>query len=234
MSRTGRPREFDRDEALRRAMEFFWAQGYEVATLADLQKAMGGITAPSFYAAFGSKEARFRKAVELYNNTQGPPIVKALMQERTARASIEGWLRAAVETFCWPGNPRGCLIVMGAINFMSTNKGVEDFLREQRSLREKFVRQRLRRGLAEGDLPTGTDIKALSSFYSSIVDGVSIRARDGASRKTLSAIVDRAMAAWDGIPGWQPGGGKTSGCTRLDDGFGGDMENYFRGSRHVN
>ena len=94
---------------------------------------------------------------------------------------------------------------------MPTNKGVEDLLRERRSLREKFVRQRLGRGLAEGDLPTGTGINVLSSFYSSIVDGLSIRARDGASRKTLSAIVDCAMAAWDSLPGQQPGSRKTSG-----------------------
>src|SRR5882724_2067699 len=95
MSRTGRPREFDRDEALQRAMELFWAQGYEGTTLAYLQKAMGGITAPSFYAAFGSKEALFKEAVELYCKTEGAPIVKALAEAPTTRASIEGLLRAA-------------------------------------------------------------------------------------------------------------------------------------------
>src|SRR5262249_19342434 len=100
MSRTGRPREFDRDEALREAMEIFWAQGYEATTLADLQKAMGGITAPSFYAAFGSKEALFREAVELYKKTQGAPILEALTEGPTARASIEGVLRAAAENVC--------------------------------------------------------------------------------------------------------------------------------------
>jgi AcrR family transcriptional regulator len=84
MSRIGRPREFDRDEALKKAVELFWAQGYEGTTLADLQKAMGGITAPSFYAAFGSKEALFKEAVELYHRTQGAPVVKALTETPTA------------------------------------------------------------------------------------------------------------------------------------------------------
>src|SRR5437762_7214529 len=100
MSQIGRPREFDRQEALERAMELFWAQGYEGTTLADLQKAMGGITAPSFYAAFGSKEALFREVVDLYKGTQGAPVLKALMQGSTSRASIEGMLRAAVENVC--------------------------------------------------------------------------------------------------------------------------------------
>ena len=197
MSRIGRPREFDRDEAVAGAMELFWAQGYEGTTLADLQKAMGGITAPSFYAAFGSKEALFREAVELYKKTQGAPVLKALAEGRTARASIEGMLRAAVESVCGQGKPRGCLMVLGAINCMPANKGVESFMRQQRSIREKFIRQRLRRGIAEGNVPKATNLNALVSFYTSIVDGLSVRARDGASRKTLIAITDCAMAAWD-------------------------------------
>ena len=201
MSRTGRPREFDRDQALRRAMELFWERGYEGATLADLQSAMGGITAPSFYAAFGSKEKLFQEAVELYQKTQGAPMIEALSNGPTARASIEAWLRTVTQSFCHPSNPRGCLTVVGAMNCMPANKSVEDFMRGKRVLREKFVKQRLRRGIAEGDLPGSTDINALTSFYNSIVDGMAIRARDGASRKTLNAIVDCAMAAWDGMTG---------------------------------
>jgi AcrR family transcriptional regulator len=199
MSRTGRPREFDRDKALQRAMEIFWAQGYEGTTLADLQKAMGGITAPSFYAAFGSKEDLFREAIELYKNTQGVPIGRALAEGLTARASVEAMLKASVESVCGQHNPRGCMIVLSGINCVAANKGVEDFLREQRALREKFLRQRLRRGIAEGDLPASTDVSALVSFYTSILDGIAIRARDGASRKALVDIVKCAMAAWDTV-----------------------------------
>lgn len=199
MSRTGRPREFDRDEALQRAMELFWAQGYEGTTLADLQKAMGGITAPSFYAAFGSKEELFREAVELYKKTQGSPIMMALSEGPTARSSVEAMLRAAAESICGQTNPRGCMMVLGGINCSPANRGVEDFLREQRAIREKVIRQRLRRGIADGDLPASTDVNGLVSFYTSIVDGMAIRARDGASRKALGDIVKCAMAAWDTV-----------------------------------
>jgi AcrR family transcriptional regulator len=197
MSQIGRPREFDRDEALQEAMELFWAQGYEGTTLADLQKAMGRITAPSFYAAFGSKEALFREVVELYHKTQGAPMVKALTKAPTARAAVEGLLRAVARNVCQPSKPRGCLVVLSAMNCMPANKGVEDFMREQRAIGEKFIRQRLRRGTAEGDLPSAADINGLASFYTSVVNGMAIRARDGASRKTLGTIVDCAMAAWD-------------------------------------
>lgn len=197
MSRTGRPREFDRDEALQRAMKIFWAQGYEATTLADLQKAMGGLTPPSIYAAFGSKEDLFREAVELYKKLQGAPIGKALAEGPTARASVEAMLRAAAQSVCGQSNPRGCMLVLAGIGCAAANKGVEDFLREQRALRERGLRQRLRRGIAEGDLPASTAVNALVSFYTSILDGMAMRARDGASRKALEDIVTVAMAAWD-------------------------------------
>ena len=197
MKRTGRPREFDRDEALHRAMELFWAQGYEGTTLADLQKAMGGITAPSLYAAFGSKEELFRAAVELYKETQGAPVAEALAEGATARSSVEAMLRASAEMVCGRSNPRGCMIVLGAVNCSHANDGVVSFLRGQRALREKGLRQRFRRAISEGDLPSSTDVNGLVSFYTSVVDGLAMRARDGASRQALDDIVEYAMAAWD-------------------------------------
>jgi AcrR family transcriptional regulator len=197
MGPLGRPRTFNRDEALRRAMELFWALGYEGATLSDLQKAMGGITAPSLYAAFGSKEKLFREAVDLYGKTQGIPMARALAEEPTARASIGGLLRAAADAFSQPGKPRGCLLVLSAVNCMPANKSVQDHLRSQRSLRQKIIHQRLQRGVTEGDVPSGANLGALASFYTTVVDGMSIQARDGASRKALRATAAYAMAAWD-------------------------------------
>lgn len=199
MARRGRPRSFDREVALRRAMEVFWALGYEGATLTGLQEAMGGITAPSFYAAFGSKEDLFREAVELYSKTLGVPMMKALAEEPTARASLEALLQAAVEAFCRPGKPRGCLLVLGAINSMPANKSVRDHLRGLRARRQKVIQERLQRGVAEGELPSGLDLGALASFYTTVVDGLAIQARDGASRKTLTFAVRCAMAAWDTV-----------------------------------
>jgi AcrR family transcriptional regulator len=195
--RLGRPRSFDRDEALAHATELFWALGYEGTTLTDLQRAMGGIAAPSFYAAFGSKEQLFREAVEMYVKTQGAPIIHALTDQPTARGSIGGMLRAAAAAFCQPGKPRGCLVVLGAINCLSANNGVQEYMRAQRALRHNLIHQRLQRGVAEGDLPTTVDLDAMASFYTTIVEGLAIQARDGASRKTLQTTVDYAIATWD-------------------------------------
>jgi hypothetical protein len=91
------------------------------------------------------------------------------------------------------------MMVVGAINCATPNKGIEDFLREERAAREKVIGQRLHRGIADGDLPASTDINALVSFYASIVNGMAIRAKDGASPKALGNIVKYAMMAWDNI-----------------------------------
>jgi hypothetical protein len=98
------------------------------------------------------------------------------------------------------GKPRGCLVVLGAINCMPANKSVEDFMGEQRAIREKFMRQRFRRGIAEGDLPRATDINALASFYTSVVDGMAIRSRDGELR--AKRLMPSLTAQWRHGTSW--------------------------------
>jgi AcrR family transcriptional regulator len=199
MATRGRPRTFDRDEALRQALEVFWRMGYEAATLTDLQQAMGGITAPSFYAAFGSKEALFKEVVGLQVQTEGARTLQALNETPGTRAAIEGLLNAAVESYSQPGKPRGCLLVLGAMNCSADSQGVQEQLRELRLQRPKHIRRRLERGVAEGDLPSHVDLGALASFYTTVLDGLALQARDGASRKTLKTSAACAMAAWDAL-----------------------------------
>ena len=195
MTRLGRPRTFEREEALKSAMELFWSRGYDGVSLTDLQKAMGDITAPSFYAAFGSKEKLFREAVDLYIKTRQIPIKRALAEEVTARASIEKFLLTTAEFFSQPNKPHGCLVVLGAIN--CTNTSLQELLRDRRASGERLILQILRQGVAKGDLPTTVELKALAAFYSTVMNGLAIKARDGASRKELKNIVSSAMAAWD-------------------------------------
>lgn len=193
----GRPRTFDRAYALRQAMDVFWTLGFEAATLTDLQAAMGGISAPSFYAAYGSKEKLFREAVELYSRTLGAPMMKALTDAPSTRAAIRRWLHAAVEAFCKPGKPRGCMLVVAAMNSAPSDRTVQEYLHSLRARRRRLIRERLARGVRDGELPRGLDPAALASFYTTVVDGLAIQARDGTPRRTLDFTVRCAMAAWD-------------------------------------
>jgi AcrR family transcriptional regulator len=178
-------------------MQVFWALGYEGATLNELQQAMGGIAPPSFYAAFGSKEALFQEAVELYSRTLGAPMMQALADGPTARASIEALLHAAVASFCKPGLPRGCFLVFGASNSVPSNRNVEDHVRGLRVRRQKAIQHRLRRAADEGELSPRLDLASLAVFYTTVIDGLAIQARDGVSRKSLDFAAGCAMAAWD-------------------------------------
>src|SRR5262245_54946420 len=122
------------------------------------------------------------------------PILKALLDGATARSSVEAMLCASAQSVCGQGNPPGCMILAG-MNCTAANKGVADFLREQRAMREQVIAERLRQGIADGDLPASIDVSSLVAFYTSIIDGMAIRARDGASRKALGDIAKCAMTA---------------------------------------
>lgn len=176
----------------------FWEAGYEGVTMAALKEAMGGICAPSMYAAYGSKEALFRSAVELYLS-QECQLSKGAFALPTARESIAALLESAAVSYTTEGKPRGCLVDLSTTNFSPANKGVEDYLRDHRRRAARLLRERFARGVADGDVPAGADLDALTSFYSSVLQGLSIQARDGASRQQLLAIGRCAMAAWDSL-----------------------------------
>src|SRR4051794_39604457 len=134
---TGRPREFDVDEALDRAVEVFWRQGYEATTLTDLTEAMH-IGKPSLYAAFGNKEALFRRALDRYTEGPGSYAARALA-EPTARETVEAFLRGAVEATTRPASPQGCLGVQGALAASDAGQTVHDLLVDWRNAPRKAL-----------------------------------------------------------------------------------------------
>jgi AcrR family transcriptional regulator len=198
-SQRGRPRNFDRQDALLKALDLFWQMGYEATTLADLQQAMGGISAPSFYAAFKSKEQLFREVVELYREKAGTTTMRALREEPTARQAIAAMLYDAVRVFSQGDHPPGCLIVLGTINCSPASKNVQDHLLSFRLQTPQHIKARLQRGIDDGDLSPAADIDALASFYTTFLHGLSIQARDGVSYHDLRAAVDCAVQSWDAL-----------------------------------
>jgi AcrR family transcriptional regulator len=203
MTSRGRPRTFDREQALRSALDVFWARGYDGATLEELLAAMGGIAPPSFYAAFGSKDRLFREAVDLYHATMGA-VMRQALDAPTARAGVAGLLHEAAHQFCRGEGPRGCLVVLGALNATRGNSEAHDYLRRLRLEAPQVIRARLARGVREGDVPPGAPLADLASFYTTVVHGLALRARDGAPHQALAAVADMAMAAWDPLVSQTP------------------------------
>lgn len=191
----GRPREFDREEKLRVAMQVFWRLGYEATSMADLRAALS-ITQASLYAAYGSKEALFREAVDLYRRTDGDTTSRALASDRPVRDAVHAVLQDAVNAFTKPGAPGGCLVVLGTTNCSVENKSVQDYLVSLRLETAKDILLRLKRARRDGEIKASAPVDAVAAYYTTVLHGLSIQARDGASRKVLTRVVDCAMAAW--------------------------------------
>jgi len=191
----GRPLSFDRDAALENAMHVFWERGYEAASIADLTSAMG-ITPPSLYTAFGDKEKLFLEAIERYALGPGSAGPRALAEEPTARGAIERWLLEAADELTRPCHPKGCMVVMAATNCSVAAEHVQTALSKRRAAAIANVKSRIQQGIDRGELPPDTDAKALSNFYSTVYQGMSMQAKDGATRASLIATVDAAMRAW--------------------------------------
>ena len=192
----GRPREFDRNEGLAKAMRVFWALGYEATSMAELRKALG-VKQASLYAAYGSKEQIFREAVDLYQRTDGVTTARALNSDLTTREAIHAMLQDAIDVFTAESNPGGCLVVLGTMNCSVGNKAVQDHLTSLRRETLKSIKDRLRRGQREGDVARDASIADIAEYFATVLHGLSIQSRDGSSRRLLIRVVQSAMSAWD-------------------------------------
>jgi AcrR family transcriptional regulator len=193
----GRPRSFDRDAALGAAMEVFWKKGYEATSIHDLTDAMG-INPPSLYAAFGDKEHLYLAAVERYQQWRREQVGRTLDEEPTARAAIERLLHEYVVELTKTCHPAGCMLASASC--ASASADAQEALAERRSQARRRLKERIDRGVREGDVPKGTDTAELADFFTTVVTGVAMRAKDGASRRSLLASVEAAMRAWPADP----------------------------------
>src|SRR6202047_1692691 len=189
--RMGRPRSFDLDEALDRALQVFWRKGYEGASLSDLTKAVG-VNRPSLYAAFGDKKALFRKALDRY--LTGPAAyTQEALKAPTARAVVERLLQGAADLNAAPRNPGGCLMVQGALASGDTGDSIRQELVACRAAGEAALRRRFPRGKSERDLPADTDPADLARYLATIIYGMAVQAAGGASRDKLQHVVEMTL-----------------------------------------
>ena len=191
----GRPRSFDRDQALDTAMMLFWQRGYEGTSLNDLTEGMG-IRPASLYAAFGNKEALFLEALERYRTGVGSGLPRIVNNAPNARDAIRDLLEGTATTITQRSQPRGCMIVLSALHGFAESAEVDRELRSCRAADQTAIVARLKKAVASGELPKSCVPAAMGAYYMAILQGMSVQARDGATRATLMAIADQAMNAW--------------------------------------
>ncbi|WP_201293185.1 TetR/AcrR family transcriptional regulator [Arthrobacter zhaoguopingii] len=196
MAVRGRPREFDVNQALERAVDVFWRQGYEGTTLEDLTTAMN-ISRPSLYAAFGNKEDTFRLAVGRYAQVEMAYVDEALGKP-TAREVAAHYLHKNVEAITLPGRPPGCLSIQGGLSGHPQDQRIVDFLASSRSAGEQRFVERFQEAIEAGDLSASEDPTELARYLASVTAGLAVQAAGGAGRAELMKVAERALSAFPG------------------------------------
>lgn len=178
-------------------MLLFWRKGFAAASMTDLCDAMG-VRSPSLYAAFGSKEALYLEAIEHYVQIQAPQVWGRLAEGASAREGVENLLMAGTEILPKSrATPAGCMVSLAAVS----DEWPAAIARVARKVRLEMLdnlRARLKTAVADGELPAATDVDGLSRFYLSVMAGMGVQARDGATQAELRGAAAAAMLAWPG------------------------------------
>jgi len=199
MAIMGRPRTFDRDKAVEQSMYIFWQNGYESTSLNQLKAGIAkGISAPSFYAAFGSKEALFQECAQRYLSTYAQVTECLWDTTLTPRDAIELALRNSAKMQCERGHPKGCMVGLGVMTAPSEeHTAVTEPLTRSRARTRAGLAACLQRGVDNGELQADTDVRALATVFDAFLLGLSTLARDGVRHNVMDAAISQIMSTWN-------------------------------------
>jgi AcrR family transcriptional regulator len=189
----GRPRAFDRDAALTAAMKLFWQKGFSATSISDLTRAMG-IGSPSLYAAFKSKEALYAEALDHYRTTHESIVWKRFFEAATTRAAVQAFLEDSAAGLSQ--TPNGCMVTLSAVG-AEGHAELGALVSSARNVTLERIEGRLAQGVTAGEIDESVDMHALARFVQTVQNGMSLLARDGASRADLDAVAETAMLGWD-------------------------------------
>lgn len=188
----GRPRQFARDAALETAMEVFWQKGYMQTTLGDLCRAMG-ITAPSFYCAFSTKEAIFLETVAHYRDAYWNRALERFMAEEDLFTALANFFADAIKIYLRPSLPRGCFLDISTIGLSPREKRITETLASLDQKTRELFRKRLMLAIDAGQIPPGSDIPAIAGALVAFLKGIAAMARQDICQAELLQIAARGL-----------------------------------------
>lgn len=198
----GRPKVFDRNDALDKALMLFWAHGYEGTSLSDLVNATGA-KAPTLYAEFENKEGLFRAAMQRYIETFSAQRNAVLNDDALdVKAAIEAYFRATAACFTECDKPAGCFFICTSSALSSSSEEVAQMLAQQHHAQESALKTFLDMRQQRGELPQCANCAVLARYLACLLQGMSVRAREGANRDDLDQIVDTQIAIWPALAGY--------------------------------
>ncbi len=184
-----RPREFDRQEALRQAMEAFWELGYEGTSTAALVQRLG-IGRSSLYAAFGSKDGLYAEAMDTYIQDLRVRVIGKLRAEGPAMDVLESFFLGVAER---RGPLRCCMVVRACLS--GTDQSPEIKARIKKSIAEldNAFYNVLQRARSEGTLGNGTKLRDSARFLTTTFQALNVAALAGRNRRELREIMRKAL-----------------------------------------
>ncbi|WP_395408117.1 TetR/AcrR family transcriptional regulator [Pseudoduganella sp. UC29_106] len=187
-----RPREFDRAEALNKAMAVFWLKGYAGTSTADLLEAMQ-IGRQSMYDTFGDKHALYLEALRQYNESSVGELLRSLQ----AGTALEGLANMLFTFAARPekDNAKGCMGVNAVCEFGLGDPDVNALRDASSKMLNKAVEQVLRDAVAAGEMRADANIAEAVAFIASTLSGMKVSAKAGARPATLLAIANLAISA---------------------------------------
>lgn len=191
----GRPKGFDQQDALAKAMLLFWRNGYVATSISDLTQELG-ITAPSLYCAFGDKASLFNQCIDYYLMNEACPILSIVKQAKTAKIAIELLMYESAKRLIQPNKPAGCMLITAAMNGAKQIEDVQLNVQEKRKSYQEILLERMRKGIADGDVAPDAPIEAIVDFYITVIDGFTIQACDGIELERLNQVIFNAMQVW--------------------------------------
>ncbi|MDA8493987.1 TetR/AcrR family transcriptional regulator [Kluyvera georgiana] len=192
----GRPKVFDREAALDKAMTLFWQYGYEATSLSDLVEATGA-KAPTLYAEFVNKEGLFRAVLDHYINRFASKNEACLFcDDQTLLEALRHYFTAVATCFTSKDTPAGCFMINTSAALAASSKEIAKTIKSRHAVQEQTLCQFLQLRQARGELPAEKNVAELAQFLSCILQGMSISAREGASFETLMQITETTLRLW--------------------------------------
>ena len=192
----GRPKVFDREAALDKAMTLFWQYGYEATSLSDLVEATGA-KAPTLYAEFVNKEGLFRAVLDHYISRFASKNEACLFcEEQTLIEALRNYFTAVATCFTSKDTPAGCFMINTSAALAASSKEIAKTIKSRHAVQEQTLSQFLQLRQARGEIPAEKNVAELALFLGCILQGMSISAREGASFETLMQITETTLRLW--------------------------------------
>ena len=191
-----RPKEFNPDDAIEKAMQVFWHKGYEATSMEDLLTAMD-LNRGSLYDTFGDKRTLFLKVMDRYCTTFAGPKFSLLDQPGPALPTLRRFISGMIEGGLADPQRRGCLIANTVMELSPHEKEIAGTLRQALKMVEDTFFKVLARAKQQGELKPDKDPRALARFLTTMMQGTIVMIKAGASTDVVKQTAETALSILD-------------------------------------